>query len=781
MRKLFSRKSNSPVEEKDVKCVKKQWTSLFKSQTTSKLNVSLVDNNTTGSDEKIEKNSDNDWQGVDAHAVGVTTIEKSWDTVPNLNNSFSTVESSATISTLKHFGLSNHPGKGADDVTIDAFMDINNDQDSKSRKITKSVNLKPRSADPQHSALLTTALSCIAKRDFNQFMSIIETSPSILLCKCKRRGQANEGHGRLDERPDPNPNRGCYGGTLLHVLVSQKPALKKKRVENSNSIKSRLTNALAGASKVAYELHIMPSVPDSVLTSVIKLQPKALKIVDDYGRLPIHCATLSLSVHLEEVNKMYGTHLSDDDKFSYNVSRIIVREINLIRLLLKYNRKGASFADLKGNLPIHYAVSIGPDYFESNEVKFEKNSKYKEPSGSETVEQLLEAYPQSVSIENREGNLPIHVICSRGADLNLTILKKIITCQSIRKDVLTRKNRVGDPPLFLAIKSRAKVEAIRAFASVEQGMSSNSHYLFAQRDSNNNNILHIALRLVPSLDLDVIHTILSLAPFTASTPDSKGIMPIRYVFSIAFPKFHETNLIIKLFYIIRYAMAQGLPEDIIRQMLARDMPIQIGADIDSIKQNMAKSCSGFTRHDVGRSHYHSWWHILMESNDKYLDMVRAFLSEEATHAQIVSLARQVGPDGISILINCVSNKCRFVFHGLLCFYDRYEILLSSKDSKVKPDEIIDGVQTFLALDHGLSTEKTDEDFDKSNDDSSSKIHQTMSNSSCSSEISISTAVRVRNDHKDESAVEVSSFVTFIFCFIYARELSNASFPQFRFL
>jgi hypothetical protein len=178
-------------------------------------------------------------------------------------------------------------------------------------------------------------------------------------------------------------------------------------------------------------------------------------------------------------------------------------------------------------------------------------------------------------------------------------------------------------------------------------------------------------------------------------------------------------------------------------MLARDMPIQIGTAIDSD----GKSASGLARHVVGRSHHHSWWHILIECYDKYLDLVKSFLSEEATHAQIVTLARQVGPDGVSILINCVSDKCRLVFHALLRFYDRYEILLSSKDAKVKPDEIIDGVQTFLALDHGLST-------DLPNEYSFTKLHTSTSNLSCMSEMSISTAVRVRDNLKDDPAVEV---------------------------
>ncbi len=178
-------------------------------------------------------------------------------------------------------------------------------------------------------------------------------------------------------------------------------------------------------------------------------------------------------------------------------------------------------------------------------------------------------------------------------------------------------------------------------------------------------------------------------------------------------------------------------------MLARDMPIRIGPNVDS----SARSHSGLARHVVEKSHHQSFWHVVIECDDKYLFMVKSFLSEEATHAQIVTLARQVGPDGTSILINCVSDNYRLVFHSLLRFYERYEILLSSRDVKVKPDEIRDGIQTFLALDHGLSTQLPGENC-------YSKLHKTASDLSICSEQSISTAVRVRNDKNRDSEVEV---------------------------
>ncbi len=717
MRKLFGQRSSVSDPEKEVK---RHLTSVFKSQSHANKDekAGFEANDVIN---RNDVNHESEFKGRDEENASnsVSLREKSWDSIGLANNSFSTVGSSATISTLKHFGLSNHPGKGADDVTIDAFMDMKSEmEDSCSKRSMKLVNHRPRDVDSEHSALLNAALSCIAKRDFNELLSIVKTTPEILLYRCKRNLPSKD-----DVSDDGQNLHGCYGGTLLHVLVSQKPSLKKKRRGvNSNSIKSRVTTALSCGSRNSYEIHVMPSVPVSALSYIVKKQPKAMLMKDDYGRLPIHCATLSLSAHLDEINKLCGRRkFSETGKGSYEVSKVIVREVNLIHFLLKFNPKVASVADLKGNLPIHYAVSIGPEYSGSDVVIFEKSSKFGQPSASETIKKLLEVNPQSIGVKNKEGNLPIHLICSRGPHMNLISLRKVIAYHSMSNTkLLTEKNNRGDPPLFLAIKSRAVVEAIEILSSTEKG-SATSTRLFVQRDGNNNNPLHVALKMNPQVDLLTLQAILSLAPFTASTPDGRGKMPIKY------------------------ATSQELPKEVIRHMLARDMPIEIGTDIDSKQPSTEKQSSGLARHVVGRTHHHSWWHILVECNDKYLDMVQSFLSEEATYAQIVTLARQVGPDGTSILINCVSDKCRLIFHSLLLFYGRYEILLSSKDSKMKPDEVVNGVQTFLALDHGLSKNLSSEEY-------LSKLNR---NSSNASEISISTAVRVRSDHNNDSVVEVS--------------------------
>lgn len=208
----------------------------------------------------------------------------------------------------------------------------------------------------------------------------------------------------------------------------------------------------------------------------------------------------------------------------------------------------------------------------------------------------------------------------------------------------------------------------------------------------------------------MIYAILSEAPFTASTPNGKGIMPIKL------------------------ATKLRLPDNFIRQILARDVPIEIGngssnqdkgglkptnksflnksseRSRDSRSNPFYGRAPGVAKHIVGRSHHHSWWHVLVECEDRYINMIYSFLSEEATHSQIVTLARIIGPDGKSILISCMSSIGRIMFHSLLRFYDRYEILLSSNEKEFHSSKSMDGLQIFHAIDHGPSSPKVTDDL-----------------------------------------------------------------------
>lgn len=486
MRRLFRRGNVNSIDDGEMESHTIKPGSDIKSKPEDSKSIVIIDNDDTAAETK--------------------SPAKSWSWIPIFNSSSSNAE------TVKDMDKPTFSGKGSDDVIIDAFVNIESEHDSARKILSKS----PITVNSNYKPILNKALSCIDRRDYTQLKSIIDEHPEILQYKCKQSKLIKDKVGNLDE----NVSFGWYGGNLLHILVSQKPITTKKRVKHS---------------KPNYELHITPSVPDAYLASVIKAQPKALLVKDDLGRIPLHCAILSLSTHLKEVNKLY--------KNRKNKPRIVFKENNGINRLLKYHMKGSYSIDSKGNLPLHYAVSIGLDYFDLSAIECENFGTDVRSCASKTVSILLEANPQSVMKTNKDGNLPVHVICSQGKDINIGILNIILSYQSAYRDMLTVENYNGDQPIFLAVKSKANVDVFNAIAaSASRVMTGQSP--FSQRDKQNNNILHVALQC-QSTDFDVIRLIISLAPFTASTPDSKGMMPMRYVFtSQHFCSFYQLCLLI---------------------------------------------------------------------------------------------------------------------------------------------------------------------------------------------------------------------------------------------
>lgn len=542
-------------------------------------------------------------------------------------------------------GLSPEPSRTMlsderDDAAFDAFMEDGEDINEKENRDLITPK-SPNELEKRDASAHMAAVGCIADRNFKKFLHIVRNNPNILTFK------TTKSHSKL---------KGCNGGTLLHVLVSQN--LKQKRDHRSRSFVKK--SASSGHTK-----DFRNSVPENVLKFVIKICPQSLEMKDTYGRLPIHCACISLSCCFED--KKRGSSLQPN-----------VTGTPLVDLLLKYNVESAAIADNKGNLPLHYAATMGIDISVHKDLR--KMTHDGDISTVETIQKLLLAFPRGVTIKNRRGMLPLHMVASMGKHIPINSLKILLTGHETIGEAPLERNEEGDPPLFLALKRGATAEAIECFAR-----STHSSRIFIQRDNENNNALHVALQSQYP-DINLIRAIVEIAPFAASSPDSNGVMPLKI------------------------ATQLRLDADLIRILFTKDMPIEMGADQNKsvtplkFKQTKVKAnrvpLPAVRGQVVRQSHHHSWWYLLVDCKDFYLDTVYEFLSEEATHFQIVSLARQIGPDGKSILINCVSDKCRVMFHSLLRFYDRYEILLSTNELQVRSEDIVDGVQTFLALDHG---------------------------------------------------------------------------------
>ena len=176
--------------------------------------------------------------------------------------------------------------------------------------------------------------------------------------------------------------------------------------------------------------------------------------------------------------------------------------------------------------------------------------------------------------------------------------------------------------------------------------------------------LHLALNKA-KVDPLIIMSLIRASPFSAGVPTPGGEMPVAL------------------------ASKHGMRPDIVKLLLASDLPIELG--IKNGKAGMGSI--------VEREHGHSWWHVAVECQSRYVDVITSLLSDHATFVQIVALLRCLGPDGKTSTLDAITAPLEAGLRNLLRFYYRYEI------SMARMPVCSHEIQSFAAKDHGEELEK----------------------------------------------------------------------------
>ena len=220
---------------------------------------------------------------------------------------------------------------------------------------------------------------------------------------------------------------------------------------------------------------------------------------------------------------------------------------------------------------------------------------------------------------------------------------------------------IGNTALHCAILNGTRYEAVELF-NKEIRDSNLSAYM---KENEQGYIpLHLALK-TPRVDPLIILSLIRAAPFSAGMPTPGGDMPVAL------------------------ATKANMKPEIVKLLLASDLPIELG-------NKNGKAGMGAI---VEREHGYSWWHVAVECQSRYVDVITSLLSDHATFVQIVALARCLGPDKKTVTIDVTSASLEAGLKNLLRFYHRYEISMSRMP--VCSNEI----QSFAARDHGEELEK----------------------------------------------------------------------------
>eukprot|EP00985_Skeletonema_marinoi_P018614 scaffold10417_cov137-Skeletonema_marinoi.AAC.38 len=383
------------------------------------------------------------------------------------------------------------------------------------------------------------------------------------------------------------------------------------------------------------------SIQEEIVLNILDYEPGVVHRLDTEGYLPLHMAAAS-------------------------------GNIMMIKVLGEKFPAAASVQNHDGLLPLHLAVMSCALY----------------ATGEHAVDLILNLFPTGVVVKDNDGNTPLHTAAGalRG-DVGVSIISRLL---QVHEDILTRnpfflkdsldqpkipkhfdeasvvtlddagdedcflsmmKNNRGETPLVRAIESRAGRQVVDILLGADGGS-------LAALDENSSgaSALHLILR-DEFYDAAVAISILKSAPSAAAIRDVNRILPIEL------------------------SCANSLQREIILAIAIIDLPIDLGAKEDVIVRN------GFGA---------SWWFLLCESNDEYVDIVKEILGL-CSHPQKMALCLTVaGSSNEETAVACATPLCKAALREGLRFLGRFEFTGGDQNNLASSRK----VQKFDAIDYG---------------------------------------------------------------------------------
>ncbi|KAL7489667.1 hypothetical protein ACHAW6_015363 [Cyclotella cf. meneghiniana] len=446
----------------------------------------------------------------------------------------------------------------------------------------------------------------------------------------------------------------------VFYLINADPwLLEMKDVRNDQFLVHVL--ALFGAGQHGEDTTTTEPAPPELIQAMIEHDPSVAHKLDHEGNLPLHMAAASSNV-------------------------IMIKELGL------RFPGAASVQNHDGLLPLHLAIMSCALF----------------PTGEQAVELILSLFREGVSVRDNDGNTPLHTAAGTlKGDVGVDVIYQMMTvCHGLaHSDTLylresmggnvkkpkefddtatlvttttdpftdasgveesypgsvfcVAKNNNGDTPLARAIKSLAGWQVVEALLSMNGG-----HLAVLEKNSVSQNALHIVLERDYN-DPAVVLAILKAVPSAAPIVDGSGILPIQL------------------------ACMNRLQREIILAIAIIDLPIDLGARQEAILRN------GFGA---------SWWFLVCESDDRYVDIVTEILSL-CTHSQKTALClTRASHNGTNkSAIACATPRCKMALMNSLRFLGRFEFTGGQKKNDSSPDS----TQQFIAIDYGTSEHPID--------------------------------------------------------------------------
>jgi len=254
-----------------------------------------------------------------------------------------------------------------------------------------------------------------------------------------------------------------------------------------------------------------------VIHKLIDAYPDGLRVVDKDGNLPLHSAIergdrLAISI-LEKMVRLYPEACVKKDKEKntplHSACECRTKDLpKIVKLLLDADTKGvaAKTRDREGNLPIHSAA--------------EK----KNPS-PEVVIMLIDAYPEGLKTKDRDGNLPLHSAVENRFEFPTKVYTKMLRLFPGAMKIMDKEKNT---PLHSAcenISSAKLIEVLTLMLSLDEGRSAASI-----RDKDGNLAIHSASeskKLNGKVQAMVVDMLCDAHPESLKIKDRDGNLPLH--------------------------------------------------------------------------------------------------------------------------------------------------------------------------------------------------------------------------------------------------------------
>jgi len=262
-----------------------------------------------------------------------------------------------------------------------------------------------------------------------------------------------------------------------------------------------------------------------IIQTLIEDAPEALKMRDEFGRLPIHHACIYLGISLEVIQALVNSYpesikVTDDWGYLplYFPCMYKKTSLEVLNFLIDSYPDGIDQKDVNDETPLDWFKQMGYAMDPDNNGMLPLHQACNNGYSLHLIHFLIQAYPESPNVQDKNGMLPLHHACNNGYSLRL--IHSLI--QAYPESTTVQDNDRNSPLQYLT-KIARRVD--------ERGML----------------LLHREAAHFKGLNVEILPILFHANPEAIRLQDKLGLLPIHHASLNEASSLDALMLLIKLY------------------------------------------------------------------------------------------------------------------------------------------------------------------------------------------------------------------------------------------